>query len=538
MSSYTRSQLASAWLYLRGNPLRFDDYPYMVGMLDSTHVDKLYKCSRQVGKSVSIGVELLIDPITEDLPIQGLREVYVSPREKTSKQFSVEKLAPMINNSLPYKEAFTDSGCRKDVFLYTFKDIHGNEGHQIYLRAAYHSADSARGIPADKICIDEVQDIIPSFLPDIQSSALASPYNRQLCCGTPKSEDNHMEAMWQKSVQFEWAVPCHAHSPIHWNCPLGVDNIGKDCVVCEKCGKPINPLEGTWANIKGTGRTLAFHVNQLSSKLNMQKVFWDNNILKAYEDYSEDKFNNEVLGVSSGKAQRCLTEEEVAACLAQPTPLFPMDRMYEDPPRRDIEWFAGVDWGEGRDEGTLVNGKKHFASFTIFYIGTYDMYGKLNVVHWKKFKGNEAAPSFVVQYIAKKMSDWNIVRVGVDYGHGWGVIEQLILALGSKDRVVSIMESANLIQLIKSDPAANRYTINRNEFIARMCNAIKRKDINFAKGMEPCFPDFTAEFTEYSEQMRQIMYSHRVNEPDDCLHALMYLKIVADIRRGSIVVPR
>jgi len=540
MPHYTRSELACAYLRLRDKPLSFDDHPYMVGMLDSTHMDKLYMCSRQVGKSVSIGVELLIDPITDGLPISGLREVYVSPREKTSKQFSVEKLSPMIFESAPYVELYIDSTCRRDVFLYTFKSDSGGEGHQIYLRAAYHSADSARGIPADKICFDEVQDIIPAFLPDIESCTIASPYGMILKCGTPKSEDNHIEQMWQKSVQFEWAVLCTHCSK--WNCPLGSKHIGKEQVVCEYCGLPLNPvLHGTWVLSKNQdtpGAAEGFHINQLASKQNMTLKYWENNILKNLNNWTEDKFNNEILGISSGRAQKLLTDEDMQRCLCQSTPLFPMDRMYDMPPRKDVEWFGGVDWGEGRDEGSINNGKKHFASYTIFYIATYDMYGKLNIAHWKKFKGPEAAPSFLITYIAKKMQDWNIQMLGVDYGHGWGVIEQLITMLGSNERVVSMYESANLTQLMNYKPTARMYTINRNEFIARMVNSIKRQEINFPKGTEGSFPDFTAEFTEYSEQMRQLMYSHRVNEPDDSLHALMYLKIVADLRRGLISVPQ
>lgn len=540
MPAYTRSQLAQALLYLRGNPIRFDKHPYMTTMMDSTAMDKLYICSRQVGKSVNICVELLIDPITDDLPIQGLRELYVMPREKQAKQFSVEKLQPMIYGSDPYKEMYTDSSCRKDVFLYTFKDINGKEGHQIYLRAAYQSADAARGVPADKICIDEVQDILPSFLPDILSSSLASPYRKIMKCGTPKSEDNHIEKLWIDAQQHEWAVPCYAHSPVFWNIPLGVENIGPKSVVCSKCKKPINPLEGIWVMTKACTTedyTEGFHINQLAAELNMTEEKWKYNILGPYGKWTEDKFNNEVLGVSSGKAQQLITEEEMRACLAQPTPLFAMDRNYDDPPRRDVQWFAGVDWGEGRDDGTIVNGKKRYSSFTIFFIGTYDMYGKLNIAHYKKFRGNEASPLFIVDYIVKKMNQWNIVKLAADYGHGWGVIEQVIRGLGGNQRVFTICESATLVKLMQFDAPANRYTINRNEFIARLANAIKRQEINFPKGTEDCFKDFLAERTEFSEEGRKMMYIHRVDEPDDALHALMYLKIAADLQQGRLSVP-
>lgn len=534
LNKKTRAEIAAAVLKLRGKPLSFHDHAYMVGMVNDTHIEKLYMCSRQVGKSVSIAIELLVDPIASNLPIKGLREAYVAPRLEQAKQFSVEKLYPIIYESNTYANLYTDSKCRKDVFLYTF-----TTGHQIYLRAAYRSADAARGIPADKMCIDEVQDIIPAFLPEIDSCTLASPYGKKLKCGTPKSEDNHIESLWQNSLQFEWAVHCKACGK--WNCPLDMENIGKECVVCKYCKKPINPVDhGGWVIGKDPQRPAmhAFHINQLASRQNMQKEYWENNILRPFNEWPEDKFKNEILGLSSGKAQQLLTEGDLYACHQQFTPLFSMDQMYEDPPRQDVQWFAGVDWGEGREDGDIIGGKKRYASFTVFFIGTYDMYGKLNVVHWKKFKGQEADPDFIVRYILHKMETWNIVQIGVDWGHGWGVIEQLVRGLGGKQRIVSFYESATLLQLLKYDAVANRYTINRNEFIARMCNSIKRKEINFCKGSEGCFPDFTAEKSEYSEQLRQTIYIHRVDEPDDALHALMYLKIVADIHRGFLAVKR
>lgn len=529
----SRSTAASLFLTLGREPLRFDGHPYMVQILDSTHPRKLLICSRQVGKSVIDCVELLTDVMFNNLPRRSIREVYVSPSlEAQTKTFSVEKLSPMINESDRFRELFTDKTCRSDVFLYTF-----TTGAQLYLRAAHRSADRIRGIPADKIVIDELQDMIPSTLPDIVASSFASPYNRIVETGTPKTDDNLIENEWCGSMQHEWAIPCKRHAPIHWNYPIGKKHIGKDCVICEKCGKPINPLWGKWILIKESGNTEGYHINQLCAKLNMDPEKWHTNIIEHYEGvnaWTEDKFNNEALGISSGKAEQLLQLDQLKQC-EYPTQSCILDltkQLNEPPVGKRIQWFGGVDWGEGRDGGITDSGQKRFASYSIFYIGGYVPDGKFVYAHWKKFTGEETSPDYVVKYIVNMFHKWKISRMAVDWGHGWGVIEQLIKAIGP-EKMFSVFESANLKELYKWDPEAWRYTINRNEFISRTVNSIKNGEVVFPGGCGEMYKDFMAERTEYSDRLRKMLYIHRVDEPDDSLHAAMYCRLAADMTLGK-----
>ena len=527
-----RHEAAELFFTLGKEPLRFSNHPYMPKILNSTHPRKLLKCSRQVGKSVIDCIELLSDTMFNNMPRRSLRMVYVSPSEAQSKTFSVEKLSPMINESPRFKELFTDKNSRADVFLYTF-----TTGAMLFLRAANRSADRVRGIPADKIVIDELQDMIPSTLPDILSSALASPYNRLVETGTPKSDDNFIEREWQDSVQYEWAIPCRAHAPVFWNCPLGMKNIGKEGVVCSQCGKPINPRWGKWILVKEEGEVEGYHINQLASVLNMDPEKWHGNIISHIEGanaWTEDKVNNEILGLSSGKAEQLLQMTDLKKC-EYPTQscIINLSKQLTAPPeKKRIAWFGGVDWGEGRDGGLTDSGKKRFASYSIFYIGGYMPDGHFAYIHWKKFRGEEASPDYVVKYIVTAFKKFGLHRLAVDWGHGWGPIEQLMKALGH-EKMFSVFESGNLKELFHWDAEAWRYTINRNEFLSRMVNSVKRGEIVFPGGCDDMYKDFTAERTEYSEQMRKMLFTHRVDQPDDSLHAAVYCKLAADLTLGK-----
>jgi hypothetical protein len=534
----SRTEAAQLFLTLGQEPLRFSNHPYMPQVLNSVHPRKLLKCSRQVGKSVIDCVELLTDPLFSNIPRKNIREVYVSPSLDQTKAFSIEKLGPMIKDSPRFAGLFTDKSCREDVFLYTF-----TTGAQLYLRAAHRTADRVRGIPADKIVIDELQDMIPSTLPDIIASSLASPYNRIIETGTPKTEDNFIESEWLAATQYEWAIPCKRHSPIYWNYPLSQKHIGKESVICEKCGKPINPRWGKWICIKEDGKFEGYHINQLASTLNMDPEKWGTNIIAYMEGdnpWPQDKFNNEIIGITSGKAEQLLHLEDLKKCEypTQPCIIDLSKQLNEAPKDKRIAWFGGVDWGEGRDGGITDTGKKRFASYSIFYVGGYMPDKKFAYVHWKKFMGEEASPEYVVKYIVNAFHKFKLHRIACDWGHGWGVNEQVMKALGP-EKMFSVFESANLKELYQWDSEAWRYTINRNEFISRTVNSIKRGEVVFPKGCDEMYRDFTAEKTEYSEQMRKMLFIHRVDQPDDSLHAAMYCKIAADMTLGkfSLVQP-
>ena len=89
------------------------------------------------------------------------------------------------------------------------------------MRYAFLNADRVRGIPADMVCIDEIQDVLTDNIPVIEECVSHSSFKYKLYAGTPKSLDNTLESLWvEDSTQNEWVVPCDSCGGgdyRHWN---------------------------------------------------------------------------------------------------------------------------------------------------------------------------------------------------------------------------------------------------------------------------------------------------------------------------------
>jgi hypothetical protein len=531
-----RAQLAQEMFNLRRRPLRFKLYPHMVDIINDQSRQMLLKCGRQVAKSTTLSILELTNVAysglgaTELEPdgVAAIRQVFVSPSQAQTTQFLKEKIRPLITESPNFSTLFRDKDSDDDVSFQSF-----TTGAQLNFRAAYRDAERVRGIPADEVHLDEIQSMLKANVPIILACTENSSYARKVFTGTPLSETNLIEEYWKKSTQTEWVVPCHAHSPVFWNI-LTIDNIGKNHLICKKCGKQIFPGEGRWVDtVDPENATMkGFHINQLGMVKKQQPDDWAE-LVDKMENWREDQFYNEVLGESAGQVNRPITQKMLQEIS------FPKSKsnttgwnggaLHKSPPTKKTIYFAGVDWGEGRELASMESGKKHYASFTHFVISAYDVEGRFRPVHWKKFRGKETDPEFIIPYIIRMVRLFNCHMVGSDYGFGWGMNSRLMAELG-KNRVIPILHSGNIKALYRWDPEGWKMILNRNAFISRLINDIKFGNVafplwdNWAQYAE----DFMAIYGEYNHRSNTIRYDHSVQEPDDGLHAFLYSKFVAD----------
>ena len=186
---------------------------------------------------------------------------------------------------------------------------------KLTLRYAFPT-DRTRGIPAYLLAIDEFQDILQDNVPVMEQCLSHAPqtYKRQIYSGTPKSLDNHLEYYRANmSTQGEWVVPCDGCN--HWNI-LGEKNIGKESLICEKCGKKLNPMceRAQWANMCEYDPVKEAVGKLPHPQLMVPWLNWKKDILYNYENYSREKFYNEVLGISYDSGLRPLTTQQVRDC--------------------------------------------------------------------------------------------------------------------------------------------------------------------------------------------------------------------------------
>jgi hypothetical protein len=506
-------------------PFDFTQRRYLRLPYDTPSKRTLYKCGRQVEKSTLLGNKTLAYCCI----INSFNVLYVSPTNQQTKTFSRDRLKEPIETSDILK-SWTTTKLSDNVFEKQFINR-----SKITLRYAYHHADRVRGIPADMIEIDELQDINTDNIPIIEECASHSPYKYFIYSGTPKSLDNAIEKYWNDfSTQNEWVVPCERHGTPndpgswHWNV-LAEEHIGNKGLICDKCGELINPMHpmAQWASMNPDIRRPAseggmgddafegFRIPQLM----VPWLQWDD-ILVKQQTYPRGRFYNEVLGLSYDSGTRPLTQQDIIDN-CRPG-LFMSPEMLMEIKNRiggSAHVFAGIDWGTGEGSYTVISLAAYLEGiFTVFYV--------------HRFEGQEIEPPVQLGIIEEMIKSWNIEVVGVDYGGGFDRNDHLMRKFG-QGRIWKYQYSQPGTK-VKWDGDLKRHLIHRTEVMSDMFNAIKRRNVfrfsDWTTFKEPFGQDFLNIFSEYNEQTRQIEYKHAPDRTDDTFHSILLCFLASMLR--------
>lgn len=529
-----RSDIAQGIIYHLGRPLRLDNHAFMIPIYNNEEKRIVLKCSRQVAKTTTIAVLQVLESVLRP----HWRSLYVSPSQLQTRQYSSEKLRPTIYDSPFIKTHLIGKGNIDQAFEQKLLN-----GSFMFLRYAFLTAARARGIPASRVFFDECQDLLKDNVKVISQSMSASKLSAgvegsELLAGTPLTFSNTLEEYWRWSTQCEWLVPCDHHVPRYWNM-LTADNIGKVGLICSKkgCGQPINPATGQWVSMAPDEFYQGYHITQLMVPWKQGPDSWRTDIVMPHEKWPESKFNNEILGLSFDSASSPVTRPDIEACC------YPQKRsdQFETrsfiygpwPQMGSLRIFGGVDWGEGRAEGEVRKGSKHFASWTVLTLGAYINNDTFWPFFMKRYTGKDIDPEVIVPDILRICGMFNVSALGADWGHGWGVNSRLFKSLGQQ-RMMQFAYSSSLGERKRFDPEAYKWIINRNAVLSNMFQAIKNQQFIFPiwAEFETYAKDILAEYTEYNERTRMMKYDHPIDQPDDALHSLTYAKLTADIILG------
>jgi len=534
------STYAEALLYHRGKPLDLSRHLFTLPLYNSTKKRLLLKCARQVSKSTSIANIL----ITRCCLTPSLRVLYVSPSAQQTRQFSNEKLRPTLKDSpLIAKYFFNEHTCINQTYEKTFLN-----GSHMFLRYAFLTPDRARGIPCEVLALDEIQDILKNNVRVISESLSAADIvadtnldqagtvGVEIQAGTPKTFDNTIEDSWKLSTQNEWYVRCERHSPVHM---VDLDDraIGKAGPICDKCGGPINPLDGMWVRHNPDGEYWGFRISQLMVPWKLREDRWKEQIVWKMENWPEAQFHNEVLGLSYDNAAKPINTADVQRCCFPVAQIQGLNssRFIDGPTTetRKYQLFGGVDWGEGREEGSIEHGKKTRASFTVLTIGAYVTENLFWTVYQKRYTGREIDPEFVKEDILRLVNLFGVELLGVDWGHGWGVNSWLFQQLG-KHKVVQFYHSDNLAERKKWDPGGWKFIVNRNSVISSLLNDIKEGKFLFPvwEQFKEFADDILGVYVDYHSRNKKMYYEHSLDQPDDAMHSLLYARLAADTHLG------
>jgi len=491
------------------HPFSFDGREYLKPIYDTSSRRILLKCGRQTEKSTTLGNRTLAYSAIN----MAFRTLFVSATAQQAQVFSVDRIKDPLELS-PELQQLTDSKLNQNVFFKQFRNR-----SQIRIRYAFLSADRTRGIPADLINIDEIQDIITENIPVIEQCASHSFWKIFCYSGTPKSLDNTIEIYWSDfSTQNEWVVPCRRHGTPkrpetwHWNI-LGARNIGKEGLICSRCGSSISAQDpdAQWASMQPVSVDNQHRVTFEGYRIPQIMVPWADwsEILTAREHYPTVQFNNEVLGLSYDSGARPLTRAQVKAVCRPDIHFADVEELAR---KCHGHVFAGIDWGTGEA-----------ASWTVVALGGYMDHG-FQIFFMHRFTGDDLEPRLQLDKLVRLLVKVRFTLIGADYGGGFDRNDWLMRNFGPQ-RLFKFAYSAQPKQKVKWQPTLGRFILHRTEIMSDIFNAIKAKKIwlpNWEEMFNPHGEDLLNIFSEFNRQLRMIQYKNSPGKADDSFHAILY----------------
>lgn len=504
---------------IRGLPYSIDQYPQFQAMYSKTYVpDQLFMCGRQISKSTNLSRS----EVYNSIQIPNFQTLYVAPLQSQSHRYSLLYLGESIKTCrqariLQDKSNEGKFGTKKGAAL-SKAVMHQSflNGAGIQMTYAKTSSDRARGITADCIDFDEIQDQLTDHIPVISESISNSPFGgMRRFTGTAKTTDNTIESLWQQSSKGEWAVKCKACR--YWNIPDRehnvIDMIGPLGPICGKCGKSIEPREGGWVHGYPDRCTefLGHHIPQIFVPAIYEDPIKWNRLTTKVTKLPPSIIYTEILGISSDVGARLITQNDIdeVSVLGTHKELAAKLDNY-------VCLALGVDWGIAE-----------ITSFTVATVVGITRSGTIHVLYARRFVGMDIED--VVHEIARLARLYRCHYVAPDFGVGY--LNNAMLRNKGLQVVQVMYVKANKFLSPKEMNGNMLWTVDRNTALGLLFYNIKQKRILFPNkdDSQSYTADLLSPFEELVEQSSGVKtkkFLRDPNKPDDFCHALVFAMMV------------
>ena len=513
MGAHTRSHIAERLIHLDGKPFSLGHYPYMRTIYDYDATEILMKTARQVTKTTTAANLIILNSLLRE----HYKTLYITPSKDQTSRFSNTRLTKTLHHSPLIREALIDPNSTSNVFLQVLKN-----GSEVALSYASDDPDRVRSISADHTFVDEIQDILyEAVVPVISECMGNSDFGNILYTGTPKSLENSIEYLWQKSSMSEWIMCCKGCKK--WQYVDNVKSIGKKGIICLKCGKYLNPREGQWYDFAKSYSLKGYHVSQPIMPRNVEIPKRWNRILRKMESYPATKFKNEVLGISDAVGSRLVSYEELASLCEDyfvELPI-PAERM------KGIRIVVGgVDWtGGGYD----------YVSRTVAWVWGLTEEYKLKTLYFKIFPGLNAMED--VREVARIFTETKCQVIVGDAGEGAVPTAYLREKLGSHR--VFAAQFGGFERLAKWNKK-DRYIIDKTAATDTFMLLLKREGVILPNIRQADTPirDVLNMYEQSTQSGRggaaRKVWRHAPTAPDDSLQAMIFAWLAMRIAQGTI----
>lgn len=518
------SQFAAALLSLKGRPLSFDKYKPFETIYDVDPDTMVLKAGRQIGKSVSLAGRIT----TKSIVRRYFNSLYIAPYQIQSKRFSNAYLDAFIESPIIKKHFKTKSDVN-NVYEKSFAT-----GSVVYLSYAENEndADRIRGIMADQLTVDEVQDVSLSALPPIIEILSASEHRYKVYAGTSKSTANTLERLWLNTNQLEWAMKCdHCNK---WVLPNNFERCMAICMdpkgpKCYHCGGFINVNNGQWvATVPSVKDKMGFHLPQFIMASNTSPKKWDdlvrNKVHQALQNglYSPSKLANEVFGLATDLAGKSLSAREAQACCNSERTAWCTNRVQAAKELGVYKIVIGVDW-------SVTGSEKSYTAVSVLGL---DAEGKMYLLYSEIMQGTHILSQ--VARIEKLYHQFEADLISSDRGVGVLQAQLLQRELGY-DKVIMV-NYVSAKRRLRWDSEGGFMAADRT---MAMDIAMQKMRRGRGKFETPCW-ELTSSlwehalgiFEEETLAMKRV-YRHEEDDPDDWFHSVCFATIGFEYLTGN-----
>lgn len=475
----------------------------------------VYKTARQVGKSMSVTCNLILSSCM----IPNFHNLLVQPQYTQMKQISTVMFKPLVDQSF-IKDLIKDRDCPDSERLRAFKN-----GSRVHFGYCGTGAGRLRGLSnISRLVCDETQDMDPDEMNIVAETMSASEYGIYQYTGTPKTTDNYLSVLYDKSSQGVIVITCEGCNKENIaNLEHDLERmIGKKTCICAKCGKPLDPRLSKFIFARPELRNTfdGFHISQITHPLHCRSVEKWNELLYKIETYPPAQVKNEIFGEACDEAIKMITRADLKA--ASHGGANTLDAARERA-KNCSTVITGVDWGGGGID---------MESFTVIAIlGHIPRDNQLEVLYIERIPYGRTATEEAERVIALAALFQSSLIAHDATGAG-RLREELLIQAAEGQRLLVVPFSyvwaprQDVIKYHESRPGfRSYYSLDKTRSLTMTVAAIKAKKI-LLPDYNTC-PAILDDFLALAEDIRDDRAGSQVRiivrtgtQPDDAAHAI------------------
>lgn len=475
------------------------------------------KTARQVGKSMAVVTNLILSSSL----IPNFHNLLVEPQYTQMKHISTVMFKTLVGASL-LLPLIKNGECPDSERLRAF--INGSRVHFGYCGT---NSGRLRGLNSiSRLVSDETQDMDPDEMNIVAETMAAAPpeYGIYQYTGTPKTTDNFLSVLFNRSSGGEIMIPCSSCGKEN---VASLDHdlqamIGKTTCICAKCGRPLDPREGRFVFARPERRNVfdGFHISQITHPLHCCNPSKWQELLVKVDTYPTYQVKNEIFGEACDEALKLVTRADLEKASHGHS-----NNLKEALVRaREYSTVVlGVDWGGGGRE---------MQSYTcIAALGHRSRENVLDVLYMERLPIGKLAAEEAnrVLFLATSFQAGIIAHDATGAGR---IREELLTQAGADARTMVIPFSyvwaprQDMIAFHKAVPGFKAYySLDKTRSLALTCAALQARQIRVP--IYNTCPELLDDFISLGEDIRDDRIGNKIRvivrtgeNPDDTAHAV------------------